>query len=163
MHTQEEFNRFALKMSSEDSLQGCQIPYIEGLINIEPCTLWGKFLPNEREEYAFSGPQVRACMGQQPGAPSSKRIMQPLSATCVVKEAAFQCGIRLTSASRLPSDEVAFTEDMLFSAAWSVQNRTTLRRQRWAFTQILQELCSMVAAAAEKTKDECSSPPAQPH
>ena len=137
MHTQEEFNRFALKMSSEDSLQGFQIPYIEDLINIDPGTLWGKFLLKEREEYAFSGPQVRACMGQQPGALSSKRDMQPLLATGLVKEAAFQCGIRLASASWLPSDEVAFTEDMLFSAAWSVQNRTTRRRQRRVFTQIL--------------------------
>ncbi len=128
MHTQEEFNRFALRMAPEDNLQSFQIPYIEDLINIEPCTLWGKFLLREREEYAFSGPQVRACMGQQPGALSSKRAMQPLSATGIVKEAAFQCGIRLASASRLPSDEVAVTEDMLFSAAWSVQNKTTRKR-----------------------------------
>ena len=154
MHTQEEINRFALRMSSVDSLQSFQIPYIEDLINIEPCTLWGKFLLKEREEYAFSGPQVRACMGQQPGALSSKRDMQPLLATGLVKEAAFQCGIRLASASRLPSDEVAFTEDMLFSAAWSVQNKTTLRRQRRVFTQILQELCSGMQPPQEELKME---------
>ena len=39
---------------------------------MEPRTLWGKLLLKEREEYAFSEPQVRTCMGQQPGALSSK-------------------------------------------------------------------------------------------
>ena len=137
-HTQEEFSRFALKMSSEGSLQGFQIPYIEDLINIEPCTLWGKFLLKEREEHAFSGPQVRACMRQQPGALSSRRAMQPLLAPGLGKEAAFQCGIRVASSSWLPFDEVAFTEDMSFSAAWSVQNKASLRERRRAVTQILQ-------------------------
>ena len=107
---------------------------------MEPCTLWGRFLLKECEEYAFSGPQVWACMGQQPGALSSKRALQPLLATGLGKEATFQSGIQLASASWLPFDEVTFTEDMLFSAAWSVQNRTSLRRQRRAFTQILQEM-----------------------
>ena len=55
MHTQEEFNRCALKVSLEDSLQGFQIPYIEDLIDIEPCTLWGKFLLKERENMHFLG------------------------------------------------------------------------------------------------------------
>ena len=86
MHTQEDFNRFVTKVAPEGSLQGFQIPYIEDLINMEPCTLWGRFLLKEREEYAFSGPQVRACMGQQPGALSSKRAMQPLLATGLGKE-----------------------------------------------------------------------------
>ena len=90
MHTQEDFNRFVTKVAPEGSLQGFQIPYIEDLINMEPCTLWGRFLLKEREEYAFSGPQVRACMGQQPGALNSKRAMQPLLATGLGKEAAFQ-------------------------------------------------------------------------
>ena len=62
--------------------------------------------------------------------------MQPLSAIGLVKEAAVQCGIRLGSTSWLHSDEVALNKDMLFSAAWSVQN-TTRRRQQRAFTQIL--------------------------
>ena len=137
MHTQEEFNRFALKMSLEDNLQGFQIPYIEDLIDIEPCTLWGKFLLKEREKYAFSGPQARACMRRQPGALSSKRNMQPLLATGLVEESALQRGIRMASASWLPFDEVAFDEDMLFSATWSVPNRATRRGQRRAGTQIL--------------------------
>ena len=134
MHTQEEFNRFALKVSVEDSLQGFQIPYIEDLIDIEPCTLWGKFLLKEREKYAFSGPQARAYMRQQPGALSSKRNMQPLLATGRVKEAAFQSGIRVASASWLPLDEVAFDGDMSFSTAWSVPSRATRRRQRRVVT-----------------------------
>ena len=109
MHTQEEFSRFALKMSSEDSLQSLQIHYI-------------------------------------------KDLMQPLSATGIVKEAAFQSGIRLASVSRLPSEEVAFTEDMLLSASWSVQSKTTLRRQRRVFTQILQELCSRLQPLQKRLK-----------
>ena len=72
MHTYEDFNRCVIKVAPEGSMQGFQIPYIGGFINMEPCTLWGKFLLIEREKYAFSGPQARACMGQQPGALSSK-------------------------------------------------------------------------------------------
>ena len=68
MHTQGNFNRFLIKVTPEGSSRGFQIPYIQNLINMEPCTLWGKFLLREREEYAFSGPQVRACREQQPGA-----------------------------------------------------------------------------------------------
>ena len=138
MHTQEDFNRFVIKVAPEGSLQGFRIPYIEDLINMEPCTLWSRFLSKEGEEYAFSGPQVRACMGQQPGALSSKRALQPLFTTGLGKEAAFQSGIQLASDAWLPFDEVAFTEDMLFTAAWTVQDRASLREQRRAFAQILQ-------------------------
>ena len=99
-----------------------------------------------------SGPGLH---GTQPGAPSSKGGMQPLLATgIVIKEAASQCGVQLTSASQLPSDKVAFTEDMLSSAAWSAQNETTLRRQRRVFTQILQELCSGMQPPQEELKME---------
>ena len=90
---------------------------------MEPCTLWGggKSLLIGGEKYAFSGPQARACIGQQPGAPSSKKTMQPLLATGLGKETAFQNSIRMVNSSWLPCDEVAFTEGMLFSAAWLVQ------------------------------------------
>ena len=63
--------------------------------------------------------------------------MQPLLATGLVKEAAFQRGIRMARASWLPFDEVAFDGNMLFSATWSGPNRTTRRRQRRVVTQIL--------------------------
>ena len=106
MHTQEEFNRFALKMSSEGSLQNFQIHYIED-------------------------------------------FMQPLSATGIVKEAALQSGIRLASVSRIPAEEVAFTKDMLFPASWSVQSKTTLRRQRRFFYTYPAGTMQQVAAAAE--------------
>ena len=43
-----------------------------------------------------------------------QRAMQPLLATGLVKEAVFQCGIRMDYSSRFPFDEVAFTEDTLF-------------------------------------------------
>ena len=68
MHMQEDFNRLVIKVAPEGSPQGFHIPYIEDPINMEPCTLWAKFLLEEREEAAFSGPQIRACRGQQPGA-----------------------------------------------------------------------------------------------
>ena len=42
----------------------------------------------------------------------------------------------------LPFDKVAFTDDMMFSATWSVQNRTSRREQRRVFIQILQETTS---------------------
>ena len=42
--------------------------------------------------------------------------------------------------SWLPFDEVAFTEDMLFSAAWAVQHRGSLREQRQHFGSILAEM-----------------------
>ena len=41
-----------------------------------------------------------------------------------------------------PFDKVAFTEDTLFSAAWSEQNRASPRRQRRVFTQTVQEMTS---------------------
>ena len=129
MHTQEDFNRFAINVAPEGSLQGFHIPYIKNLINMEPCALWAKFL-EEPEESAFSGPQNRACMGQQPGALNSKRATQPLLEAGLGNEDAFQCGIRPANASWLPFDEVAFTEDMLFPAAWSVQHGHSLREQR---------------------------------
>ena len=142
MHTQRDFNPFVIKVAPESSLQGFQIPYIEGLIDMEPGTLWGKFLLRRREGYAFSGPQVRACMRQQPGALSSKRAIQPLLATGLGKEAVFQCGVRMDNSSWPPFDKVAFTEDTLFSAAWSAQNRASPRGQRRVFTQTLQEMTS---------------------
>ena len=60
--------------------------------------------------------------------------------TGLEEEAAFQSGIQMASASWLPCDEVAFTEDMMFSAVWSMQDRTPLGRQRRTCTQILQEI-----------------------
>ena len=90
---------------------------------MEPCTLWVKFLLEEREENPFSEPQVRTCMGQQPGALDSKRATQPLLSAGRGEEVAFQYDTRMAKSSWLPFDEVAFTEDMSFSAAWVVQHR----------------------------------------
>ena len=140
MHTQGNFNHLLIKVATEGSSRGIQIPYIQSLISMEPCTLWGKFLVSGREEHSFSGPQARACREQQPGALNSRWALQPLLTTGLEKEAAFQSGIQIASASWIPFDEVAFTEDMMFSAAWSVQKRTPPRRQRRACTQILQEI-----------------------
>ena len=149
MHTQEDFNRFVIKVAPEGSLQGFRIPYIEDLINMEPCTLWGRFLFEECEEYAFSGPQVRACRGQQPGA-LSNRALQPLLAQALGRR---QHSNLASSWPVLvaPLRRGGFTEDMLFSAAWSVQNRTS-QEQR------LQE----TAAFAETIGDERGSPPTLP-
>ena len=139
MHMQGNFNRFTIKVAPGGSLQGFPTPYIQDLISIEPCTLWGKFLSGEREGYAFSGTQARACREQQPGALSSKRALQPLLTTGLEQEAAFQPGIHMAIASLLPFDEVTFTEDMMISAAWSVQNNAP-EEQRRPFTQVLQRL-----------------------
>ena len=48
----------------------------------------------------------------------------------------------MDNSSWLPFDEVAFTEDMVFSAAWSARNSTLSREQRRVFIQILQEMTS---------------------
>ena len=123
MHAQRNFSRRVVKFAPEGNLQGFQILYIQVLINMEPCTLLGEFLLGEREEYAFSGPQVRACREQQPGALSSKWVLQPLLTTGLEKEAAFQSGIQMASASWLLFDEVAFTENMVSSATWLVEEK----------------------------------------
>ena len=103
MHTQGNFNRFAIKVAPGGSLQGLPTPYIQDLISIEPCTLWGKFLSGEREGYAFSGAQARACREQQPDALSSKWALQPLLTTGLGEEATFQFGIQMASAHGSPS------------------------------------------------------------
>ena len=51
-----------------------------------------------------------------------------------------------------PLRRVAFTENMMFSAAWAVHNKTSLRRQRHAFTQIPQGMKRRVTAFAEQLK-----------
>ena len=127
---------------------------------MEPCTLWGKFLLGEREGHAFFGPQVRACREQQPGTLSGKKALQPLLTTGLEEEAVFQYGIQMASASWLPFEEVAFTEDMMFSATWSAQNRAS-QEQKWTFTQILQNE-QEITAFAEAIEDECGSPPTLP-
>ena len=78
MHTQKNLNRCVFKVAPKGNLQGFQSSYIEDLINLEPCTLWGESLLEVREEYAFSGPQVRACMGHQSSTMSSKGALHPL-------------------------------------------------------------------------------------
>ena len=77
MHTQEDFNRFVIKVAPEGSLQGFHIPYIEDPINMEPCTLWAKFLLESAKSCLFWTPDP-GVQGQQPGALNTKRAMQPL-------------------------------------------------------------------------------------
>ena len=137
-HTQEDVTRFVFKVAPESSLQGFRIPYTEGLISMKPCILGAKFLLKERDEVVLSGPQIRTYMGQQPGARDSK-AMQPLPETGLGDGATFQRSIRMGNASWLPLDEIAFTEDMLFSAVWSVQRRQ-FREQRSEIGSVLAEV-----------------------
>ena len=51
---------------------------------------------------------------------------------------------------------------MVFSAAWSVQDSTPLRRQRWDFTHILQEIYRRSQPLLEAIEEKCSSPPTLP-
>ena len=112
MHMRKSFNPLVNKVAPAGNLQG-QIPYTEGLTNMEPNTLWRKLLLREHEEYAFSGTQVRVCMGQQPGALNGDRIVQPLLATGLGKKATFQDSTRTDNPSWFPFEEVAFTGDTL--------------------------------------------------
>ena len=119
---------------------------------MEPCTLRGKSLLEERKECAFSEPQVRACMGQHPGALGSKRALQPPPTAGLEVEAAFQSGIQMANASWLPFDGVAFTRDTMLAASWSVQSRTSLRKQKRTLTQILQEIERRLQHLQERSK-----------
>ena len=91
----------------------------------------------------------------------SRRALQPLLTTGLEEEAAFQTGIQMASASWLPFDEVAFTEDMMFSAAWSVQERTPLRKQRRTCTQILRKIYRRLQPLPKQLK--MSAGPHQPY
>ena len=44
MHTQEDFNRFVIKVAPDSSMQSCQTQHIKELISMEPRTWWRKFL-----------------------------------------------------------------------------------------------------------------------
>ena len=66
-------------------------------------------------------------------------------------------GIQMASAAWLPSDEVSFNEGMMFSAAWSVQDRTPLRRTGADFTQNLQETYRRSQPLLEQLKI-CAAP-----
>ena len=156
MHTQEDVTRFVFKVAPEGSLQGFRIPYTEGLISMKPCILWAKFLLEEREEVALSGPQIRTYMGQQPGALNSKRAMQPLPETGLGDGATFQRSIRMGNASWLPLDEIALTEDMLFSAAWSVQRRQ-FREQRSEVGSVLVEVARKLQPVQRQLR-RCAAP-----
>ena len=161
MHTQGNFNRFLIKVTPEGSSRGFQIPYIQNLINMEPCTLWGKFLVREREEYSFSGPQARACREQQPGALSSKWALQPLLTTGLEEKAAFQSGIQIPSASWPPFDEVAFTEDMFFSGLVGAGENPTQEAEAGLYTDPARNI-QEIAAFDGTVEDECGSPPTLP-
>ena len=79
-------------------------------------------------------------MGQQPGALDIKRPLQPLPETGLGDGATFQRSIRMGIALWLPLDEIAFTEDMLFPAAWSVLRRQSFREQRCEVDSVLAEM-----------------------
>ena len=83
--------------------------------------------------------------------------MQPQLETALGNKAAFQCGIRIANASWLHFDEVAFTEDMLLSAAWSVQHRQSLREQRREFGSVLAEMARRLQPLQRQLK-RCAVP-----
>ena len=138
-HKQENYDSFVIKATPEGSLRGFSIPCIGDRTHMEPCTLWEKFLSDKRE-VAFARPQVRTRMGQQPAALNSMRSKQPLLSVGRDKEVEFQYDTRMVNSSRLSFDEVAFTEDMSFPAAWTVQHRISFREQRRVLGQILAEM-----------------------
>ena len=61
MHTQKTSTASESKVAPEAVYRSSKIHYIQDLINMEPCTLWGKFLLGECKGHAFFGPQARAC------------------------------------------------------------------------------------------------------
>ena len=69
--------------------------------------------------------------------------MQPLLATDLGTEAAFQCGIRMDNSSWLPpSTRWPSLKTRCSSATWSAQNRASPRGQKRVLTQTLQEMTS---------------------
>ena len=150
-HKQEDYDSFVIKATPEGSLRGFSIPCIGDHTHMEPCTLWEKFLA-ERREVAFAGPQVRTRMGQQPAALDSMRSKQPLLSAGRGKEVAFQYDTRMVNSSRLSFDEVAFTEDMSFPAAWTVQHKRSLRGQRRVLGQILAEMTERLQPLQDQSR-----------
>ena len=129
---------------------------------MEPCTLWGKFLVEEREEWAFSEPQVRACMGQQPGALNSERALQPLPTTGLEEEAASQPDIQMASASWLLSDGAALTGDtMLLSGLVGAEQNLTQAAEADFCTDPARNK-QEITAFAVSIEGECGSPPKLP-
>ena len=123
-------------------------------------------LPSEElrrlESLLFSKYRLRFSENEDAGGTMVSRLKRQFNRHCIrtesilktglEEEAAFQSGIQMASASWLPFDEVAFTEDMMFSAAWSVQDRTPLKGQRRTFTQILQEMYKRSQPLLEQLK-----------
>ena len=129
---------------------------------MDPCTLWGKFLVEEREEWAFSEPQVRACMGQQPGALNSERALQPLPTTGLEEEAASQPDIQMASASWLLSDGAALTGDtMLLSGLVGAEQNLTQAAEADFCTDPARNK-QEITAFAVSIEGECGSPPKLP-
>ena len=139
----EGLHPFVSKVAPEGSLQGFQIPYIGGLINMEPRTLWGKLLLKEREEYAFSEPQVRTCMGQQPGALSSKEACSRCwQQTLAQRQHSNVASEWIIPRGSPPSTRWPSLKTSCSSATWAAQNRASPRGQKRVLTQTLQEMTS---------------------
>ena len=129
---------------------------------MEPCILWGKFLLEEREEYAFSRLQARACMGQQPSALSSKGALQPLPTTGLEEEAACQSGIQMASASWLPPRGGGLhRRHCVFSGMVDAEQNLTQEAEAHFYTDPARNE-QEITAFAEAIKDECVSPPTSP-
>ena len=71
-------------------------------------------------------------------------------------------GIQMASASWLPFDEVTFNEDMMFLAAWSVRDRTTLKITGADFYAEPAGGVQEITAFAGAIEDMCGSPPTFP-
>ena len=159
VHTQANFNRFAVKEAPEGSLQGFYTPYNEDLISMEPCTLWTKFLLKERGGALFSGPQIQACSGQQPGATNSKRAMQPLLETDLGNEVTFQRGTRMANTAWPPFDEGGLHRRHVVSSTLVDTVQTVTQRTEERAWQLLDRDGQEAATVAEAVEEVCSPPP----
>ena len=66
MHTQVDFTALSPRQHQMAACKASASP-TSRVYQHGPLYLWGRFLLREREEYPLPGPQVWACMGQQPG------------------------------------------------------------------------------------------------
>ena len=161
MHTQVDFTALSPRQHQMAACKASAFP-TSRVYQHRALYLWGRFLLREREEYPLPGPQVWACMGQQPGALSSKKAMQPLLATGLVQEAAFQCGIQMTTLRGSPPRRSGFHRGhVVFSSLIGAEQRLTQWTEA-SFNAGPAGRDQQSAAAEKPIKRECSSPPAQP-
>ena len=138
-HSQETFNQYVYKVVPGECTPGLRVPFVEDLLNSNPCRLWADF-KQSGDALDFSAPRVTASLGIQPGVLNSKRALEPLMCTGLGKDQVFRWGREHCAMAQLPFDDTPCTQDMMFAAHWTVQSQGRARDLRSTFEGVLSEL-----------------------